>query len=123
MDEEAEWKMSKTSDKAQPEMSETPAASSRSDPRTAGSCTSAAKRARPSVAEPAVSRKKSFSNDVFAALQGDGSSRSTKRNVVNLLNGPASVVYARRTLCTHATCLELAALFHAHGLKGCGFAS
>eukprot|EP00971_Amphidinium_carterae_P112183 2221971-Amphidinium_carterae.2 len=79
MDEEAEWKMSKASDNVQPEMSETPAASSRSDPRNSGSCTSVVKRARPSVAEPAMSRKKSFSNDVFAALQGDGSSRSTKR--------------------------------------------
>eukprot|EP00971_Amphidinium_carterae_P225705 4476362-Amphidinium_carterae.2 len=79
IDEEAEWKVAKASECEQPAMSETPAASSKSDTHTSGAGKSSIKRARPTVAEPAVSRKKSFSSDVFAALQGDGSSRSTKR--------------------------------------------
>eukprot|EP00971_Amphidinium_carterae_P196521 3899881-Amphidinium_carterae.1 len=78
IDEEGEWKKLMAPDIDEPAMSATPASSSKSDPHMLSSGMSGVKRARPTAAEPAVSRKKSFSNDVFAALQGDGSSRSTK---------------------------------------------
>eukprot|EP00971_Amphidinium_carterae_P004818 96286-Amphidinium_carterae.3 len=76
--EEAEWLFTMPADEEQAQSS-TPAASSKSDVQTLTSRTSAVKRPRSAVPAPAVSRKKSFTEDVFAALKGDGSSRSSKR--------------------------------------------
>eukprot|EP00971_Amphidinium_carterae_P002445 48377-Amphidinium_carterae.1 len=77
VDEEAEWVLPTAVDEEQA-LSSTPAASSRSDVQTLASGMSSVKRARSVGPTPAVSRKKSFTDNVFAALKGDGSSRSPK---------------------------------------------
>eukprot|EP00971_Amphidinium_carterae_P348770 6490665-Amphidinium_carterae.2 len=79
VDEEAEWSMTRETEQHEDEMCRTPAAASLSEAQTSAASTmSGVKRPRPKSAA-AVARKKSFTDDVFASLQGDGSSRSSRR--------------------------------------------